>query len=50
MKSLEAQVEELGKKIEARERKENQIGKIVSLLAEILTIVAGILAIVEFLQ
>lgn len=44
---LEAQVEELSRKIEAQENKRIRIGKIVSLTAEILTIIAGIVAIVE---
>lgn len=44
---LEAQVEELNRKIEAQENKKIRIGKIVSLTAEILTIIAGIVAIVE---
>lgn len=44
---LEAQVEELSRKIEAQENKKIRIGKIVSLTAEILTIIAGIVAIVE---
>ncbi len=44
---LEAQVEELSRKIEAQENKKIRIGKIISLTAEILTIIAGIVAIVE---
>jgi len=44
---LEVQVEELGRKIEAQENKKIRIGKIISLTAEILTIIAGIVAIVE---
>lgn len=44
---LEAEVEELSRKIEAQENKKIRIGKIVSLTAEILTIIAGIVAIVE---
>ena len=44
---LEVQVEELGRKIEAHENKKIRIGKIISLTAEILTIIAGIVAIVE---
>lgn len=50
VEELEAKVEELSRKIEAGEKKEIRIGKIVSLAAELLTILAGILAIVEFLQ
>lgn len=49
VKSLEAEVDELGRKIEAQETKEFQIEKIVSLAAELLTILAAIIAIVEFL-
>lgn len=44
---LEAQVEELSRKIEAQENKKIRIVKIISLTAEILTIIAGIVAIVE---
>lgn len=49
VETLEAQVEELSRKIEAQENKKIRIGKIISLTAEILTIIAGIVAIVEFL-
>lgn len=46
---LEGKVDELSKKIEARER-EKRIEKIVSLTAELLTILAGVIAIAEFLS
>ena len=49
VRSLEAQVEELSRKIESGERKEIRTGKMIGLAAEILTILAGILAIVGFL-
>lgn len=46
---LEGKVEELSKKIEAQET-EKRIVKIVGLTAEILTIITGIIAIIEILK
>ena len=46
---LEGKVDELSKKIEAQE-KEKKIEKIVSLSAELLTILAGLIAIAQFLS
>lgn len=50
VKILETKADELSKKIEAQDGKNVRIGKIVSLGAEILTIVAGIIAIMDHIS